>query len=1352
LNHEREASFRLPARGGAPAIAAGVGLVVALCAAVAPLAAQRLPFSRFAAEQGISGSQIWDVLQDRRGLVWVATTWGFSRFDGERFSSFSVAEGLASPSGRSVLEDPDGNLWFGNNSGVARYDGRAIESFAGRPGAPGSTVWDAAVDPAGRLWFGSETGLSRFARGEFRAFGAADGLASDYVYALLAARDGALWVGSRGDGVARCELDAAGALARCRVFTVADGLASNVVRALAEDREGRILIGTRGGGLGIWEAGRMRTFRAADGLPSDDVYALLVQSNGHLVVGTAEHGLAICFAPERGQCRILGESNGLPEDAVRALHEDRDGNLWVGTEGGLGLLVREDLWNFSTAEGLPDRNVYAVSAGSAHDLWLGTFEGLAHLELGAHGQPSVEVWRRADGLPADWVWALLRDRHDALWVGTEGGLCRFANRRCTTYLASDGLPSSFVLALAEDAEGSIWVGTAEGVGRLRRDAAGRVAGVDAFSSADGLDKSRAYAIVADAAGRVWLAQGDRLTVYERGRFRTVGSAEGLDWRAVRGLGLDRSGRLLVGGWGKVARLESAADAPARFRVWDRGAGLRDQMVLTLAEETDGHLLLGTNLGIAVVDPEAQGGHGAVVARIDASSGAVATEVSHTAAFASDAAGRRWFGFKGGLTGILGELMPDPAPPSVAFARLESEGGRVFLAPFSGLERGPVGRLGGPAPELPHTDNRVRASVRATAYSRRGDLRFQFRLEGADRDWSDPRPEPFRDLMNLRPGEHRLLARAARADGPWGEPVALEFRIDPAWWQEPVFPYFAAIGLVFLGVAVAGWRARGVRRLTGQLERRIAERTDDIARYAAALAEHLQTVDRASDRARQAEQARRDLFARASHELRTPLTAVLGFSELLERALGARLEAKERRYLANVRESSELLLRQINELLEHLKLESGRVEIHLDEAAPDSIVESVASLMEGFALHRGVRLEVRLPAGLPLVRVDVAKLRQVLMNLVSNAVKFSPSGEVVEIEVAERAPETTGWGGAGYEIAVHDHGPGIPNAEIETIFEPYRRLAGVAATTPGTGLGLPIARQFVELLGGRLEVESEPGRGATFRVLLPVDPDPVVPLFETSDSGAFEPRRMQILVLDRDRERFSTLVGGFAEEELLAVRVDDVPALGRMLGSLRPRAVVAPFDPAAADGWWTIAHALRLVREHRLPFVVMPIVGARALALPFVGVLAPGDEEAEMRRALRAAGVSARRTARRPLALIAGSREVGIEIGAGLAAAGCDHFRVEGEAAVRAALAEAAPDVVATDVVHALALAVEIARRTGPDDERTPGWILFEAGAPERAELAMLAERVLGEGDEAERVLGPALARLLERSGAAAGLA
>jgi len=782
-----------------------------------------------------------------------------------------------------------------------------------------------------------------------------------------------------------------------------------------------------------------------------------------------------------------------------------------------------------------------------------------------------------------------------------------------------------------------------------------------------------------------------------------------------------------------------------MRYWERGEGLAGSMILTLGETAGGRLLLGTNRGVLLFDPEALGGQGRVLAHLDSRGGAIATEVSHSSAFTRDAAGRVWFGFKGGLTGAIGPLAIAPPSPRVMFSRLESRGGRVFAASFTEVGPVPVGWLEGSRPQLPHDDRRLRVWVRAPTFVRREDLRFQFRLLDSEPEWSEERDEPFRDLMNLGPGSHRLEARAAYADGAWGEAATLEFGIAPAWWQRPPVPYLALLGSLVFVAALAGWRVQRIRRLERELERRIAERTEDLKRYASALSEHLQAVDRASDRDRRSDQLRRDLFARASHELRTPLTAVLGFSELLDRSLGERIDDKERRYLAHVRESGELLLRQVNEVLEHFRLESGRVEVHLERVSLTGMLESVRSLMEGFALHRGVQLELGAQGAPVTVGIDVAKLRQALMNLISNAIKFSPPGETVTIE-ARSLPETENvWRRPAYEIAVQDRGAGIPAAELETIFEPYRRLAQPSGA-PGTGLGLPIARQLVELMGGTLEAENRPDGGARFVVRLPADPDPVAPLADRLDSGALDDERTQVMVLEPSWERFAELTGRLAVEDVLAVRVDGVEALSRSLAALRPRALVVPFDPGVGARRSLVQASIEIARERGLALLLLPTVGDRALALPFARIVSSVDGEGALRLALRAAGAAPRSFGRRPLVLVAAPRQLGVAVGSALGAAGCDHFRVEGAEEARAALEETEPDVALLDLAHALGL--KASERGAVGRAASIGWILLDAELPDEAALAAFAEAVRRLGGGAAETLAKAIAPLL--TGAADG--
>lgn len=1332
-----------------PGTARGASSVAVLVAALALAlpsvgSTHQLPFTRYTAEDGLAGSQVWDVREDQRGLLWIATTWGFSRFDGVSFRTFSLDEGLASPSARTVVEALDGAIWFGNNSGVARFDGRSLVAWDDDPTAPRSTVWSAAVDRAGRLWFGSEDGLYRYADGRFRRFGQEDGLPEDYVYSLLAATDGSLWIGSRGRGLARCELSGEGDLAACRRFTVDSGLPALSVRALAETPDGRVLVGTRGGGVALYEGGELRPWAGTRRLPSLDVYSLLVRRGGEVVVGTAEEGLALCGPVDGSSCRIVRKRHGLPADGVRALHEDRAGRLWVGSESGLAVLTREDLWNLGPDELLPDSNVYAISASPGGSVVLGTFDGFVELDPAAAVEGRHEVDSRRTELRSHWIWDLLHDRRGDLWVGTDRGLCRRRGGRCEWVGEQDGLPTSFVVALVESRRGDLWVSTTGGLVRLLFDPQGLRVGIDDYSGEEVLANRRAYAIRSLPDGDTWFATNGGLVHFDGERFALAEGPEGVADLAVRGLGIDRSGRLLVGAYGGFARLEGRTEEGGpRFRRWRGLDELAGKMVLTLAEADDGVLWLGTSGGVVVVDPEGRDGVGTVLERIDHEAGAVASEVAHTAAFARDRAGRFWFGFKGGASAIRVRPRDPRVPPDVAFEQLVSGQGRHFVAPFSSLAKGPVGWLGEVAPVLPPGDESLWVEVRAVTLEAPGERRFEFRLDPVESDWSGALARSSRDLTNLEPGRYRLNVRSVGLGGRTGRPSALEFEIQAPWWQSANLPLVAAAALLLTaGAALWTWSRRSIR-LRGELERRIAERTDDLARYATALAEHLKSVDLEGHRARRAEEVRRDLFARASHELRTPLTAVLGFSELLERSLEGRLEEKDRRYLDNVRASGELLLRQVDDLLHQLQLEAGRAEVRLDDVAIGSLVDSVVSLMEGFAQHRGVRIETRLEVGLPVARTDVAKLRQILTNLISNAIRISAAEGTVTVGARPIDADESPWARPAYEIVVVDRGSGIDPAERESIFEPYRRNGGVAP--PGSGLGLPIARQFAEMLGGTIAVESERGAGSTFRVLMPVVPDPVIQSSDSIDSGSVEPIRAQVVVLDPSRERFDRLTRGLTEE-VLALRAESVASLRRTLSVLRPQGVVFPFDPARGDGQLDVAPAVfQLAEDRRLAVVIVAMIGERAIGLPFSRVVSPGADEASMRRALRRADVQTRSFGRRPLALVAASRESGLRTGAALVAAGCDHFRVEGASALREALEEADPDVVLVDFAHLPALSLA-ATPGSASAEPTTGWILIAEGRPPDEELDALAEQVVASGDEPAAAFDASWRRLVQVAG------
>jgi protein-histidine pros-kinase len=230
---------------------------------------------------------------------------------------------------------------------------------------------------------------------------------------------------------------------------------------------------------------------------------------------------------------------------------------------------------------------------------------------------------------------------------------------------------------------------------------------------------------------------------------------------------------------------------------------------------------------------------------------------------------------------------------------------------------------------------------------------------------------------------------------------------------------------------------------------------------------------------QASKAKSDFLANMSHELRTPLNAIIGFSEMIRDAVIGPLDARYREYGGDISDSGRHLQSIINDILDISKVESGRLVLHDDIVSIGEITDACSRLVVPMAETAGIALSVEAPGPLPLIRVDQVRFQQILLNLMSNAVKFTPAGGRVTVS-ASLEP-------GGLVMAVKDTGIGMKAEDIATALEPFRQIEGpLSRRFDGTGLGLPLAKALVEQHGGRLEIESVPGAGTTVRVRLPLE--------------------------------------------------------------------------------------------------------------------------------------------------------------------------------------------------------------------------------------------------------------------------
>ncbi len=290
--------------------------------------------------------------------------------------------------------------------------------------------------------------------------------------------------------------------------------------------------------------------------------------------------------------------------------------------------------------------------------------------------------------------------------------------------------------------------------------------------------------------------------------------------------------------------------------------------------------------------------------------------------------------------------------------------------------------------------------------------------------------------------------------------------------------------LLLGLALSGSLVGPIQRTEARLaeiaggdfsRHLVVANRDELGVLASNLNRMNDELRRLYDELETASRHKSEFLANMSHELRTPLNAVIGFSELLQQQVPGALNERQLGYVDDVLDAGRHLLSLINDILDLSKVEAGRMELDVSEFSLGEALESGLTMQAERAERDGVSLALTLDPPEIAIEADERKVRQVVFNLLSNAVKFTPAGGRVDVSARQRD--------ATVEVAVIDSGPGIAREDQELIFEEFRRAPG--AVVDGTGLGLPLSRRFVELHGGRLWVESEPGRGSAFRFVLPL---------------------------------------------------------------------------------------------------------------------------------------------------------------------------------------------------------------------------------------------------------------------------
>jgi signal transduction histidine kinase/ligand-binding sensor domain-containing protein/DNA-binding response OmpR family regulator len=1084
---------------------------------------KKFEFERLSIEDGLSQSSVFSIIQDLKGFMWFGTTDGLNRYDGYQFKSYRFhprsPHSLSNNRIFCLYEDSYGILWIGTGGGgMNRYDPEndnflhfLINVDEGLSSS-NNYVTKVFEDRLGKLWVGTRgNGLYKFER-ETQRFEMFKSASSEFkgdnqrvISAIIEVGD-KLWIGSEDGGITILDPQKK----QLTTFPVAESfqldLESNFVTALLADGDSVVWIGTLDSGLYKFKpkTHNFKKFPGHEQLKQKEITSLLRNKEGLLWVGTSS-GL---YCLDENSYSIINyindplDTKSLSDNLVKSLYEDRSGVLWVGTSGdGISKGIPEQNFfhviniNDNDLNSLNSNIINSVLEDNNKNLFVGNVKGANRID---RKKDKIEnIFSIPEAVEFAGVMEIAEDKFGNIWFGTtRSGVItpqtsvedapsfplHLTKENFVIYnndpYRSSSLSSNLILSIYFDHSGTLWVGTdGAGLNKLLNSRMGEfIRYLNAPNDSTTISDNDVWSIYESPSERdsiLWIGTASGgLNKFDRKSKQFLHykydpkNPTSISANRVYVIHESPDGLFWIGTDGGLNKFDRTTE---KFEYFGTNVGFPNDVIYGILEEDNGVLWLSTNVGLIRFNPNSL-----QVQSYTTKDGLPSNEFN-ARSFHKNSEGEFFFGCLDGLVyfnpkEILSK--PNSAIPPVVITNfrlfhevIDSHNDILAQSITTTKEI-----------KLAHTQNTISFEFASLDFTSPLKNKYAFKLEGLEEQWNLT-DASFRiaNYTKLQPGNYTLRVKGSNNDGIWNEEgTSLKITILPPWWKTWwAYSIYAALILgTFYGLRRYEFSRQ---RFKHQMELEHVE------------AEKFQELDRMKSR----------FFANISHEFRTPLTLISGpVQQLLSGEYNGNVKEQYHMILRNTRR----LLRLVNQLLDISRLESGKMKL---QARPENIVELTRKLtmaFESLAIVNKIELRFTGPEESLTVYLDWEHYEKIITNLLFNALKFTPAGGEVAVDLSETSPHNQSDISNPkspisefVQIRVKDTGSGISADHLPHIFDRFYQAGDTyVKDTHGSGIGLALTKELVELHYGTIKVSREVGKGTEFTVRLPLGKEHLKP--------------------------------------------------------------------------------------------------------------------------------------------------------------------------------------------------------------------------------------------------------------------